>query len=237
MINCVFYCRAVEKEEIVIIEQQIEELSAKLYQMGERVIKQIVKESEQHIDPEEREGFTNILELAKNKEFSELWCISEGVISHDSDVLSYLKILLKKKGITIIFSDKLEESKQDEVEPSPEQISFQKYQKNRYKGMYNRIKEKKVMSRPPFGYVINDQGSLVVDESKRGLIRRLFSEFDDPFVSLSKLSKKYNLSVSILRNVRSNPIYKTGEVRWAGKIVYYVEPIVPENNNQHFEAE
>ena len=112
------------------------------------------------------------------------------------------------------------------------EMELEKYREKRYKGMLRRIKQEKVMSRPPFGYTVNDEGGLMIDESKRGLIRRLFGEFDNPFASLKTLSLKYNIPVSTLRNIRSNPVYRTGEVRWAGKIAYYIEPVVPENKDR-----
>jgi len=116
-------------------------------------------------------------------------------------------------------------------------MELEKYREKRYKGMLRRINNKKVMSRPPFGYAVDEGGSLIVDESKMGLIRRLFGEFDNPFASLKTLSMKYNIPVSTLRNIRSNPIYRTGEVRWAGKIAYYVDPIVPEDKDQMLKTE
>jgi DNA invertase Pin-like site-specific DNA recombinase len=81
------------------------------------------------------------------------------------------------------------------------------------------------LQRPPFGYISIDK-KLVIDERYRGLIKELFKDFENQNMSIRKLSLKYGLAPSLIQRIRSNPIYTTGEVKWQGKIVYHVEPIV-----------
>ncbi len=235
MKRCIIYINEENEERA---EKQLEDISALIYQEGEREIKTIIRETSFRIkDPEEREEFDHILQLAKKNQFDELWIYDAKSVTQDLDLLGYVKILLKKRGIVY---QNVEEKKKKNAELPPKleetQKQLKKYRKNRYKGMKKRLEQKKVMSRPPFGYKV-EQGELVVDESKRALIRRILSEVDKPFTSLKMLSEKYNLSVSRIRHIRNNPIYRTGEVRWAGKIAYYVEPIVPESNNQKLELD
>jgi len=234
MIRCVIYVRTSTADQESGLETQIDDVSAKIYQAGNREIVKIIRDEDTpgDSDPEYREGFLEVLEMAKAAEFDELWSQSRDRLSRDVDILGYIRILMKKKEVSIICLDDEDNKAIARVKDLFGEMELEKYREKRYKGMLRRINEKKVMSRPPFGYTVDAKGNLIVDDSKRGLIRRLFGEFDNPFSSLNTLSMKYNIPVSTLRNIRSNPIYRTGEVRWAGKIAYYVDPIVPEDKDQ-----
>ncbi|MHA1954349.1 MAG: recombinase family protein [Candidatus Heimdallarchaeaceae archaeon] len=211
------------------LETQIDDVSARIYQVGEREIVKIIKDEDTpgDSDPEYREGFKEILEMVENEEFDELWTQSRDRLSRDVDILGYIRIILKKREIPIVCLDDEDNKAFARIKDLFGEMELEKYREKRYKGMLRRIKDQKVMSRPPFGYAVGESGGLMVDESKRGLT----------FASLKTLSMKYNIPVSTLRNIRSNPIYRTGEVRWAGKIAYYVEPVVPENKDQMLEME
>ncbi len=234
MIRCVVYSRTSTADQESGLETQIDDVSAKIYQVGDREIIAVIKDEDIPGDsePEYREGFKKVLEMAEKGEFDELWSQSRDRLSRDVDVLGYIRILLKKREIPIVYLDDEDNKAFARIKDLFGEMELEKYREKRYKGMLRRIKQEKVMSRPPFGYSVNDEGGLVIDESKRGLIRRLFGEFDNPFASLKTLSLKYNIPVSTLRNIRSNPVYRTGEVRWAGKIAYYIEPVVPENKDR-----
>ena len=58
------------------------------------------------------------------------------------------------------------------------------------------------------------------------MIIELYKDFDNPYMSIRKLSLKYGLKPSLIQRIRSNPIYTTGEVRWQGRVVYKIESIV-----------
>ena len=239
VVRCVIYVRTSTADQESGLETQIDDVSARIYQVGEREIVKIIKDEDTpgDSDPEYREGFKEILEMVENKQFDELWTQSRDRLSRDVDILGYIRIILKKREIPIVCLDDEDNKAFARIKDLFGEMELEKYREKRYKGMLRRIKDQKVMSRPAFGYTVGESGGLVVDESKRGLIRRLFGEFDNPFASLKTLSMKYNIPVSTLRNIRSNPIYRTGEVRWAGKIAYYVEPVVPENKDQMLEME
>ncbi|MHA1552545.1 MAG: recombinase family protein [Candidatus Heimdallarchaeaceae archaeon] len=226
MIRCIVYSRTSTADQESGLETQIDDVSAKIYQAGDREIVAVIKDEDIPGDsePEYREGFKKVLEMAEKGELDRL--------SRDVDVLGYIRILLKKRDIPIVCLDDEDNKAFARIKDLFGEMELEKYREKRYKGMLRRIKQEKVMSRPPFGYTVNDEGGLMIDESKRGLIRRLFGEFDNPFASLKTLSLKYNIPVSTLRNIRSNPVYRTGEVRWAGKIAYYIEPVVPENKDR-----
>ncbi len=239
MIRCIVYVRTSTADQESGLETQIDDVTAKIYQAGDREIIKIIKDEDVpgDSDPEYREGFIEILRMVEENEFDELWSQSRDRLSRDVDILGYIRVMLKKKEISIICLDDEDNKAFARIKDLFGEMELEKYREKRYKGMLRRINSKKVMSRPPFGYAVDEGGSLIVDESKMGLIRRLFGEFDNPFASLKTLSMKYNIPVSTLRNIRSNPIYRTGEVRWAGKIAYYVDPIVPEDKDQMLKTE
>ncbi|MHA1445944.1 MAG: recombinase family protein [Candidatus Heimdallarchaeaceae archaeon] len=239
MIRCIVYVRTSTSDQESGLETQIDDVTAKIYQAGDREIIKIIKDEDVpgDSDPEYREGFIEILRMVEENEFDELWSQSRDRLSRDVDILGYIRVMLKKKEISIICLDDEDNKAFARIKDLFGEMELEKYREKRYKGMLRRINNKKVMSRPPFGYAVDEGGSLIVDESKMGLIRRLFGEFDNPFASLKTLSMKYNIPVSTLRNIRSNPIYRTGEVRWAGKIAYFVDPIVPEDKDQMLKTE
>ncbi len=239
MIRCIVYVRTSTADQESGLETQIDDVTAKIYQAGDREIIKIIKDEDVpgDSDPEYREGFIEILRMVEENEFDELWSQSRDRLSRDVDILGYIRVMLKKKEISIICLDDEDNKAFARIKDLFGEMELEKYREKRYKGMLRRINDKKVMSRPPFGYAVDEGGSLIADESKMGLIRRLFGEFDNPFASLKTLSLKYNIPVSTLRNIRSNPIYRTGEVRWAGKIAYYVDPIVPEDKDQMLTTE
>jgi len=239
MIRCIVYVRTSTADQESGLETQIDDVTAKIYQAGDREIIKIIKDEDVpgDSDPEYREGFQEILRMVEENEFDELWSQSRDRLSRDVDILGYIRVMLKKKEISIICLDDEDNKAFARIKDLFGEMELEKYREKRYKGMLRRINNKKVMSRPPFGYAVDEEGSLIVDEGKMGLIRRLFGEFDNPFASLKTLSMKYNIPVSTLRNIRSNPIYRTGEVRWAGKIAYYVDPIVPEDKDQMLKTE
>ena len=234
MIRCVVYVRTSTADQESGLETQIDDVSAKIYQAGDLEIIKIIRDEDTpgDSDPEYREGFLEVLRMTENDEIDELWSQSRDRLSRDVDILGYIRILLKKKEVAIVCLDDEDNKAIARVKDLFGEMELEKYREKRYKGMLRRINDKKVMSRPPFGYAVDENGNLMIEESKRGLIRRLFGEFDNPFSSLKTLSMKYNIPVSTFRNIRSNPIYRTGEVRWAGKIAYYVEPVVPEDKDQ-----
>ncbi len=49
-------------------------------------------------------------------------------------------------------------------------------------------------------------------------------------VTMSTISNKYDIPRSTLAYLRKNPIYRTGEYYWKGKIVYQVEPVIKDGD-------
>ena len=80
------------------------------------------------------------------------------------------------------------------------------------------------MSRPPLGYKI-ENGKLVVDEEMRPKLIEIFQMFEDN-ATMSTISNKFGIPRSTLAYMRKNPIYRTGEYFWKGKVVYKVEPVI-----------
>jgi DNA invertase Pin-like site-specific DNA recombinase len=63
---------------------------------------------------------------------------------------------------------------------------------NQKKGMLEKAKSGKVVSRPAFGYHL-ENGKLVPNE-KAKIVEQIFLEFKDNEISLNQLSQKYNFS-------------------------------------------
>jgi DNA invertase Pin-like site-specific DNA recombinase len=218
-----------EKEET--INTQIDRLTPAIYQAGNRKIVKIVKDEDVSGDtpPEDRKHFPIIFQLAERKEFDELWILSRDRLSRDVDLNGYIRTLLSRQGVKVIALDDSKEKTFDRFKDLMGEMELDKYREKRNDGIQRAMKEHRTLQRPPFGYrSVNKK--IVIDETKRGLIKELFRDFQIPGMSVKKLSMKYGLSPSLIQRIRSNPIYTTGEIRWGGEVIYRVEPIVKEEN-------
>ena len=86
---------------------------------------------------------------------------------------------------------------------------------NQKKGMIKKAATGKVMSRPPFGYKI-EEGKLVPSQNFRE-VEELFEEFLNSKESLSKLSRKRGFSVNGFKKVLFNFTY-LGKIKFNGQI-------------------
>ncbi len=97
--------------------------------------------------------------------------------------------------------------------------TFRKYNQspgeNLKKGMNEKAKQGKLMSRPPLGYSIID-GKLIPNENA-SKVHSLFRVFLEKDYSLNSLAKNYGLSVNGLKKVLSNRTY-LGEIKFAGNL-------------------
>jgi DNA invertase Pin-like site-specific DNA recombinase len=107
---------------------------------------------------------------------------------------------------------------------------MEEYQHRMAERRQKALKTGKVMFRPPFGYTAMD-GKLVVDEKNRELVKNILEHLDNGWTPLL-ISAKFAVPPSRVRRIRNNPIYRTGEVRYAGEVVFKVEPILPKVGKQ-----
>ena len=213
-----------EKEET--INTQVDLLTPIVQKEGHTLV-QIIKDQDisGDSDPEKRPGFSRIVEMAGSKDIDEVWVASRDRVARNVDLMGYIRTILQRAGVTVMALDDSSEKYLDKFKDVLSEMELDKYRQKRQDGINRAIREERTLSRPPFGYM-SEGKKLVVDESKRGIIKALFRDFEEPLMSLKKLSDKYGLTRSMIQRIRSNTIYTTGEVRWQGKVIYSVEPIV-----------
>ncbi len=224
-----------EKEETA--KTQIDLLTPIIQKEGYELI-DIIKDEDVSgdSDPEKRPGFARILDMAQSEEINEVWVASRDRIARNVDLMGFIRITLNRLGVTVMALDDSKEKYLDKFKDVLSEMELDKYRQKRMDGIERAKREKRTLQRPPFGYASVDK-KLVIDETKRGIIRALFRDFDIPLMSLKKLADKYDMSRSMIQRIRSNPIYTTGEVRWQGKVVYKVEPIISEETGGGEETE
>lgn len=108
----------------------------------------------------------------------------------------------------------------DEVERLKKEVESLKQklkekQENQKKGMIERVSQGDVVSRAPFGYVIED-GKLTPAQNYVE-IEEIFQEFLTSNISLRQLSEKHNLSVNGLKKILTNFTY-IGKVKFNNQI-------------------
>ena len=117
------------------------------------------------------------------------------------------------------------ESLKNENEKLKEEIGRLKSIKIKQKqGMISKAGKGNVMSRAPFGYVIQ-QGRLIPAEN-RDEIEEIFQEFLRENISLRKLAEKHHLSVNGLKKILKNFTY-IGKIKFNNQIYQGThEPII-----------
>ena len=216
-----------EKEETV--NTQIDLLTP-IIQKEKNVLVDIIKDENISGDsePEKRPGFSRLIEMATNGEIDEVWVASRDRIARNVDLMGFIRVTLDRQGVTVMALDDSKEKYLDKFKDVLSEMELDKYRQKRQEGINRAIRENRTLHRPPFGYISIDK-KLVIDESKRGIIIALFRDFQEPMMSLKKLADKYEMGRSMIQRIRSNSIYTTGEVRWQGKVIYNVEPIISED--------
>ncbi len=82
-------------------------------------------------------------------------------------------------------------------------------------GMETKAAKGKIMSRPAFGYKIENNQLIPAQNSEE--VREIFEEFLNEKISLSQLAKKHNLSVNGLKKILTNFTY-LGKVKFNNQI-------------------
>ena len=82
-------------------------------------------------------------------------------------------------------------------------------------GMINKASKGNLMSRPAFGYKIENNKLIPAQNSEE--VREIFEEFLNEKISLLQLSKKHNLSVNGLKKVLTNFTY-IGKIKFNNQI-------------------
>lgn len=108
-----------------------------------------------------------------------------------------------------------EQLKQENEELKQEIQRLRELRNNQKKGMITKAITGMPMSRPAFGYRF-EKGNLVLAEN-HDEIREIFEEFLNQTISLTKLSKKHNLSVNGLKKILKNFTY-VGKIKFDGQI-------------------
>ncbi len=83
------------------------------------------------------------------------------------------------------------------------------------KGMIEKAKEGKVVSRAPFGYKIVENKLIKAENFK--VVENLFLEFQNNKISLNRLAKKYGFSVNGVKKILRNFTY-LGKIKFDGEV-------------------
>jgi len=82
-------------------------------------------------------------------------------------------------------------------------------------GMVNKASKGNLMSRPAFGYKLENKKLIPAQNSEE--VREIFEEFLNKNLTLSQLSKKHNFSVNGLKKVLTNFTY-IGKIKFNNQI-------------------
>ena len=92
---------------------------------------------------------------------------------------------------------------------------LRKEKENLKKGMLEKAKEGKIVSRVPFGYQILE--NKIVKAPNSQVVENIFLDFQNNEISLNRLSKKYGFSLNGIKKILRNFTY-LGKVKFNGEI-------------------
>ncbi len=236
-VNVVTYIRVSSADQESGRDTQFDVINKKISSIGYRHVLETFTDEDVSGDShvEERPGFRNMLNFigAYLKEHPdnpvrEIWVQTRDRIAREVDMLGYASVVLRSLGVEIRATEESDEMLVTRIYDMLGEEELKKYRQKRMYGIKRRIQDQKIMSRPPLGYNIED-GQLVVDQEMRPKLVEIFQMFEDN-VTMSTISNKFEIPRSTLAYLRKNPIYRTGEYYWKGKIVYQVEPVIKEGD-------
>ena len=111
--------------------------------------------------------------------------------------------------------DELENLKKENEELKKEIERLKSVKINQKEGMINKASKGNLMTRPPFGYSIQEGKLIPAQNSKE--IEEIFDEFLRERISLTQLAKKHNLSVNGLKKVLTNFTY-VGKIKFNNEL-------------------
>lgn len=236
-VNVVTYVRVSTSDQESGRDTQYDVIDKKINTVGYRhVLETFVDEDvsgDSHV--QERPGFKKMLEFIQmhnsqrpEDPVKEVWVQTRDRISREVDMLGYASVLLRSKGVEIRATEESDEMLVTRIYDLLGEEELKKYRQKRMYGIKRRIQDEKIMSRPPIGYKI-ENGKLLIDEEMRPKLVEIFQMFEDN-VTMSTISNKFDIPRSTLAYLRKNPIYRTGEYFWKGRVVYQVEPVIKEGD-------
>ena len=236
-VNVVTYVRVSTADQESGRDTQFDVIDKKINTVGYRhVLETFVDEDvsgDSHV--QERPGFKQMMEFIQMHNIQrpedpvkEVWVQTRDRISREVDMLGYASVLLRSHGVEIRATEESDEMLVTRIYDLLGEEELKKYRQKRMYGIKRRIQDEKIMSRPPLGYKI-ENGKLLIDEEMRPKLVDIFQMFEDN-VTMSTISNKYDIPRSTLAYLRKNPIYRTGEYFWKGRVVYQVEPIIKDGD-------
>ena len=246
-INVLIYIRVSTADQESGRDTQIDIITKKIKSLGYRhIIQTFIDEDvsgDSHI--EDRPAFKEMLKVIEQyrqedhtSHIKELWVQTRDRISREVDMIGYATVILRQSGVEIRATEESDEMLVTRIYDVLGEEELNKYRQKRAYGIKRSIQEKKILSRAPFGYRI-EESKLVVDEELRPVIIQIFQMFEDN-VTMSTICNKFDIPRSSLAYIRKNPIYTTGEYTWKGRVIYTVEPVIkngditPNNDNEFF---
>jgi len=236
-LNVIVYIRVSTADQTSGRDTQEDVIGKKIKSIGYRhVLETFIDEDvsgDSHV--EERPGFKQMINFIIDYNRSrpedpvrEVWVQTRDRISREVDMLGYASVVLRSNGVEIRATEESDEMLVTRIYDLLGEEELKKYRQKRMYGIKRRIQDNKIMSRPPIGYKIED-GKLIIDEEMQPKLVEIFQMFEDN-VTMSTISNKFDIPRSTLAYLRKNPIYKTGEYFWKGRVVYQVEPIIKEGD-------
>jgi hypothetical protein len=100
-------------------------------------------------------------------------------------------------------------------------LSERSISKKTKRKMISLFNEGKLLSKAPLGYIVKNNQLIPTENSK--IIKEIYQDFLNLEISLTQLSKKYNLSVNGLKKILTNETY-LGKLKFSGEIIQGKHP-------------
>jgi len=218
------YIRVSTEEQVrqgISLQAQEEALKNYASAVGYEFFKLYKDEGKSAKDIKGRKEMSQMLEDAQNKKFQAIFIYKLDRFSRSLKDLIETIEKLKDWGVDFV-------SLQDKIETTSASgklmfhiiSAFAEFERNvtgeRTKfSMDKKARDGHLVSRAPLGYKIENKKLIPLENSY--IVQEIFQDFLNLEISLTKLSKKYNLSVNGLKKVLSNQTY-LGKIKFDGQI-------------------
>lgn len=233
----VIYARySSSKQNDESIEQQVAICQTYAEEHGYKVIQVYADRAVTGTD-DKRDAFQRMIHDSELGQFGVILAYKSNRISRDMlQALQYMQ-LLNGRGIRIVYArEEFDNTASGRFMLRNMMNMNQFYSENLAedvrRGMTMNAKEGKAMSRPPFGYKI-ENGQFAIDQERSGVVRDIFnwyidglvvSEIVDKVKHVTKSDGKH-ISEHTIRSMLSNPFYY-GEYSWNGIEYKNIPPII-----------
>lgn len=216
-----------DQREGASLEAQREQIERWARHEGHELIKVYADVSSGKLS--DRPALLELLDDAERGLFDAVVCTETDRIARDPELRGWVAYTLKRAGVELVELDKREDDTPEARLFNAILEALSRFETERRQARIERAKRERLkqgipITRVPFGYRKKGDKMWIVEEEAR-VVREIY-ELHAQGMGYRRLAQRYNMSISTIRHILNNPLYR-GLVRVDGQLVKgSFEPII-----------